>query len=401
MIRWALVWFLLFLSLLANSDTFSAALSLPTCNDSTCTSRISNLQLVSQKELDLDDSRQFLGHNFGPGCHNRNKTYSNVRWIGFLKCDLRCSLSEQLYSRLKLGPEALIIYGAEGCINMDTQQLHDLDIPAFILSRELPETLQGHNWIIRFEISPDDDDISWLALRLVLGFMIAVVLLTMLTLWWLKPWRRSNVSLQRIYSVSPLFNPKSMLSKDSLDVFPTLNYEPNDRRKTTAVCKHEPKQYIPDRRSLPNIAIPPSSATDRRDSHRSTASRLSLPALPSAADSNIYCDSEEETVDIHYYKDTTCVICLGDYEAGERLRILSCQHAFHAECIDSWLLNPTASSVCPTCKSDLSAPLGLPTLPLPPGSGEGPIVRFEEILGIAMPVLIYPDDPDFHLHSRF
>lgn len=33
----------------------------------------------------------------------------------------------------------------------------------------------------------------------------------------------------------------------------------------------------------------------------------------------------------------TCAVCLGDYEAGELVRVLPCKHYFHRECIDTWV----------------------------------------------------------------
>lgn len=53
--------------------------------------------------------------------------------------------------------------------------------------------------------------------------------------------------------------------------------------------------------------------------------------------------------------DETCTICLEDYEDGEELRVLPCEHRFHAACIDPWLT--TRVPVCPVCKMDVRADL--------------------------------------------
>lgn len=47
----------------------------------------------------------------------------------------------------------------------------------------------------------------------------------------------------------------------------------------------------------------------------------------------------------------SCAICLADFEAGERVRVLpKCNHGFHVCCVDRWLL---ARSTCPTCRQPL------------------------------------------------
>jgi len=34
---------------------------------------------------------------------------------------------------------------------------------------------------------------------------------------------------------------------------------------------------------------------------------------------------------------TSCVVCLCDFEPRELVRALPCQHEFHAACVDQWL----------------------------------------------------------------
>ncbi|KAL5313084.1 hypothetical protein ACEPPN_019511 [Leptodophora sp. 'Broadleaf-Isolate-01'] len=46
-----------------------------------------------------------------------------------------------------------------------------------------------------------------------------------------------------------------------------------------------------------------------------------------------------------------CSICVEDFAKGEDIRVLPCNHKFHPNCIDPWLLN--ISGTCPLCRVDL------------------------------------------------
>lgn len=55
-----------------------------------------------------------------------------------------------------------------------------------------------------------------------------------------------------------------------------------------------------------------------------------------------------------------CAVCLSEFEERERVRLLpNCSHAFHIDCIDTWL---QGSARCPFCRSDVTLP---PAVPLP------------------------------------
>jgi hypothetical protein len=50
-----------------------------------------------------------------------------------------------------------------------------------------------------------------------------------------------------------------------------------------------------------------------------------------------------------------CAICLSDYEVGEVIvwsSNRSCEHAFHADCMESWLMKQRGAPLCPCCRQD-------------------------------------------------
>nr|GMD33071.1 RING-H2 finger protein ATL39-like [Ipomoea batatas] len=53
---------------------------------------------------------------------------------------------------------------------------------------------------------------------------------------------------------------------------------------------------------------------------------------------------EEDEVD--------CAVCLESFKVGDKCRLLKCNHCFHAQCIDSWLIN---TAFCPICRAGAKA----------------------------------------------
>lgn len=79
--------------------------------------------------------------------------------------------------------------------------------------------------------------------------------------------------------------------------------------------------------------------SDRRQAQRDRLTR---------ADLNAFAVCKYSKTDSQCARFECCAICLEDYTEGDRLRVLPCRHAYHARCIDEWLL--TKKRVCPVCK---------------------------------------------------
>ncbi|XP_043713874.1 E3 ubiquitin-protein ligase BIG BROTHER-like [Telopea speciosissima] len=47
-----------------------------------------------------------------------------------------------------------------------------------------------------------------------------------------------------------------------------------------------------------------------------------------------------------------CVICQDEYEDGESLVMLPCEHPYHSDCISKWL---QIKKVCPICSNEVSS----------------------------------------------
>ncbi|XP_046686604.1 RING finger protein 44-like [Homalodisca vitripennis] len=53
----------------------------------------------------------------------------------------------------------------------------------------------------------------------------------------------------------------------------------------------------------------------------------------------------------HQGDQTSCVVCMCDFEPRQVLRGLPCSHEFHAKCVDKWL---KSNRTCPICRGDAS-----------------------------------------------
>ncbi|GMI83991.1 Arabidopsis Toxicos en Levadura 49, maternal effect embryo arrest 16 [Hibiscus trionum] len=96
---------------------------------------------------------------------------------------------------------------------------------------------------------------------------------------------------------------------------------------------------------------------ESEDSDNATALQGQLQQLFHLHDAGVD-QSLIDTLPVFHYKSIIgvnnpfdCAVCLCEFEPHDKLRLLpNCSHAFHMECIDTWLLS---HSTCPLCRASL------------------------------------------------
>jgi hypothetical protein len=57
----------------------------------------------------------------------------------------------------------------------------------------------------------------------------------------------------------------------------------------------------------------------------------------------------------HMDQSTSCIICSEEFVGTDEIRVLPCEHHFHARCVDQWLIN--CQTTCPCCRFDVMTDL--------------------------------------------
>lgn len=73
--------------------------------------------------------------------------------------------------------------------------------------------------------------------------------------------------------------------------------------------------------------------------------------VPNSIVDNIHMEKFDPNTETQF-EAATCSICLDDFESGQNVRVLPCEHRFHRKCVDPWLLR--VSDACPLCKASVN-----------------------------------------------
>nr|XP_043625832.1 RING-H2 finger protein ATL52-like [Erigeron canadensis] len=112
-------------------------------------------------------------------------------------------------------------------------------------------------------------------------------------------------------------------------------------------CRNNPDP-APEPTRPPNMYRRPRIRVER-DSNASLSnpSSTSTSASSSSGNSSVLLTVHKYSKD---FKEGTCVICLGEFEENDEVRIMpECAHVFHVACIDMWLFS---RGNCPLCRAN-------------------------------------------------
>ncbi|RYP46135.1 hypothetical protein DL768_007610 [Monosporascus sp. mg162] len=132
------------------------------------------------------------------------------------------------------------------------------------------------------------------------------------------------------------------LARAVLDTIPIVKF--GDSRPAKLDPEHELESTSGDRQDDAQAGSIQHQPNAPSEAHVVTSSRPETP-VPVASLENQ--SSAEGDGDEH----VGCSICTEDFTVGEDVRLLPCDHKFHPQCVDPWLIN--VSGTCPLCRLDL------------------------------------------------
>ena len=101
----------------------------------------------------------------------------------------------------------------------------------------------------------------------------------------------------------------------------------------------------------PRASVDQSSSDHTASEPASDAMRPEIVKTVSAPASPPIVDPISSSPEANAENGLACSVCTDDFVNGQDIRVLPCNHKFHPECIDPWLLN--VSGTCPLCRVDL------------------------------------------------
>ncbi|KAI0882492.1 uncharacterized protein GGS22DRAFT_169589 [Annulohypoxylon maeteangense] len=105
----------------------------------------------------------------------------------------------------------------------------------------------------------------------------------------------------------------------------------------------QPRSASPTQRDVTSIDVEPENTSE-----------VATKDVPKAVTENPVATTSDHTEESGRQAEEDhlgCSICTEDFSVGQDVRVLPCDHKFHPQCVDPWLVN--VSGTCPLCRLDL------------------------------------------------
>ena len=196
----------------------------------------------------------------------------------------------------------------------------------------------------------------WAFLLIVLGVVLSMIGITSGVMH-LYQRRRRNRLRRRIVNgqvdLERLGIKRLTVPQDAINMLPQFVYSPSEkdlldrpRDHVTALSDFPIKESDTDTTASDNAAQPPSSTPMQK----SISSPTHQPVQAAPVEQHRSREAGSSSSEPGHYIQPTCPVCLDDFVPhSTTVRSLPCNHIYHPECIDPFLLRN--SSLCPVCKS--------------------------------------------------
>ena len=134
------------------------------------------------------------------------------------------------------------------------------------------------------------------------------------------------------------------LARAVLDTIPIVKFGDSSSRNVNPDPEHELESASGDRNGAAESA--PDEARGDSTQREITASDADPTGAPEPeAAAPVATPETRQSTDANNDEHMGCSICTEDFTVGEDVRVLPCDHKFHPQCVDPWLVN--VSGTCP------------------------------------------------------
>ncbi|KAI1460850.1 hypothetical protein F4805DRAFT_415758 [Annulohypoxylon moriforme] len=306
--------------------------------------------------------------------NNYNSNTLNLKdSIAYITCDSNSndsyiSSNDVLNSVMGRQPKAILLYSTAGtCCGLDGS---DLDFTSIWTMTDSQSAWMTKNWTsdstVRATISGGNDtDVdtdngqsqggnnSAVAMSILYSItgLITLLFLIIIATGAIRAHRHpERYGPRASYGGRPRQSRAKGLARAVLETLPIIKFgdpqppKPDPENELESIAgDRQPRSASPTQRDVTSTDVEPANTSEVAANN----APISIAETPAATTSDHNKENGAQVEDDHL----GCSICTEDFSVGQDVRVLPCDHKFHPQCVDPWLVN--VSGTCPLCRLDL------------------------------------------------